>query len=110
MEEIIEEQNNSETENKPKGIKRTATLILVLILVIFAGLYFVKEMQFESTDDAYVETTMVNVSPKVSGQIEEVFVTDNQFVKEGDLVAIIDDADYKVRLAQADANYEKLKF
>jgi membrane fusion protein (multidrug efflux system) len=67
-------------------------------------------MKYQSTDDAYVETTTVNVSPKVSGQIEEVYVKDNQFVNEGDLVAIIDDADYKIRLEQAEANYERLNF
>ena len=113
MEEQIQEQteNNNETEKqKPKGIKRKITAVLVLILLITVVFYFVKEMQYVSTDDAYVETTMVNVAPKVSGQIQEVYVTDNQLVKEGDLVAIIDDADYKVRLAQADANYEKIKF
>ncbi len=113
MEEQIQEQQNQQEETKkekPKGIKRTITIIAVLCLLVAAGIYLVNEMKYQSTDDAYVETTTVNVSPKVSGQIEEVFVKDNQFVKEGDLVAIIDDADYKVKLEQADANYEKLKF
>ena len=86
-------------------------IITIAVIVVAAVIIFILNgMKYQSTDDAYVETTMVNVAPKVSGQIEEVYVTDNQFVKEGDLVAIIDDADYKVRLAQADANYEKIKF
>lgn len=114
MEEKIEtKENQQEKDVKPvktKGIKRTITFILVAILLVAAGFYLVKEMKYQSTDDAYVETTTVNVSPKVSGQIEDVYVKDNQYVNEGDLVAIIDDADYKVRLEQADANYEKLKF
>jgi membrane fusion protein (multidrug efflux system) len=105
--EVVEEK---EQKQKPKGIKRTITFILVVILLILAGAYFINEMQYVSTDDAYVETTMVSVAPKVSGQIEEVYVTDNQHVNAGDLVAIIDDADYRVKLAQADANYEKIKF
>ncbi len=113
MEENTQEkdiQQQKETKEKPKGIKRTITAILVIVLLIAAGIYLFNEMKFQSTDDAYVETTTVNVSPKVSGQIEEVYVKDNQFVKEGDLVAVIDDADYKIRLEQADANYERLKF
>ena len=61
-------------------------------------------MQYQSTDDAYVETTTVNVAPRVSGQIEEVYVTDNQHVNEGDLVAVIDDADYKIKLEQSRIN------
>jgi membrane fusion protein (multidrug efflux system) len=113
MEEQVQEQQNQQEETKqekPKGIKRTITLVVAICLLIASSIYLINEMKYQSTDDAYVETTTVNVSPKVSGQIEEVFVKDNQFVKEGDLVAIIDDADYKVRLEQADANYEKLKF
>ena len=108
MEENIQQQENE--KKKPKGVKRTITAVLVIGLLISAGFYIAKEMHYQSTDDAYVETTTVNVSPKISGQIEEVYVKDNQFVKEGDLVAVIDSADYKVKLEQADANYEKLKF
>lgn len=103
------EELKQEEQPKLKGLKRKLTAVIVVLLLVFAGVYLYKEMKYESTDDAYVETTTVNVSPKVSGQIEEVFVTDNQFVHEGDLVAIIDDADYKVKLEQADAAYEKLK-
>ena len=65
---------------------------------------------YQSTDDAYVETTTVSVSPKVSGEIVKVFVKDNQPVKAGDVVAIIDQRDYKVRLDQAKAAYEKANF
>lgn len=106
QEEQIVEQTQG---NKPKGIKRTLAGIVIVVALVLAGGYLYKEMQYVSTDDAYVETTTVNVAPKVSGQIEAVYVTDNQYVKAGDLVAIIEDADYKVRLAQADANYEKIK-
>lgn len=110
MEEKIQEQTTTEeVKQKPKGIKRTIGLVVAIIAAISAGVWIVNEMQYQSTDDAYVETTTVNVSPKVSGQIEEVYVTDNQFVKEGDLVAVIDDADYKVKLEQADSSYEKIK-
>ena len=111
MEEKRHEQESVETteKQKPKGIKRTIALTVMVIVFIAVGIWVVNEMQYQSTDDAYVETTTVNVSPRVSGQIEEVYVTDNQFVKEGDLVAVIDDADYKVKLEQADSSYEKIK-
>lgn len=104
-EQVIEQTQ----EHKPKGIKRTIGAIIIVILLILAGCYLYNEMQYVSTDDAYVETTTVNVAPKVSGQIQEVYITDNQYVNAGDLVAIIEDADYKVKLAQADATYEKIK-
>ena len=109
-EQNIEQQADQETKKPSKKIKRKIAFVIITILLVFAGFYLVKEMQYESTDDAYVETTTVNVAPKVSGEILEVYVTDNQKVNAGDLVAIIDDADYKVILAQANANYEKIKF
>ena len=62
---------------------------------------------YQSTDDAYVETHMIQVAPKVTGQIVELKVTDNQKVNEGDVVAVIDKDDYKIRFAQADAEYQK---
>lgn len=104
-----QEQQNVEEVKKPKGIKRTITGIIVIIAIALATLYAIHEMHYQSTDDAYVETTTVNVAPRVSGQIEEVYVTDNQHVNEGDLVAIIDDEDYKIKLEQADSTYEKIK-
>ena len=109
-EQNIEQQTDQETKKPSKKIKSKIAFVIITILLVFAGFYLIKEMQYESTDDAYVETTTVNVAPKVSGEILEVYVTDNQKVNAGDLVAIIDDADYKVKLAQANANYEKIKF
>ena len=114
MEEQIQEQQNVETEEvkdeKATGKKRKIFACVAVLAIVLAGFYIAHEMHFQSTDDAYVETTTVSVSPRVSGQIEDVLIKDNQFVKEGDLVAVIDDADYVIRFEQADANYEKIKF
>ena len=104
-----QEQQNAEEIKKPKGIKRTITGVIAIVAIALVTLYAIREMQYQSTDDAYVETTTVNVAPRVSGQIEEVYVTDNQHVNEGDLVAVIDDADYKIKLEQAESTYEKIK-
>ena len=113
MEEQIQEQQNVATEEvkdeKTKGKKRKIFACVAILAVILAGFYIAHEMHFQSTDDAYVETTTVSVSPRVSGQIDDVLIKDNQFVKEGDLVAVIDDADYVVRFEQADANYERIR-
>lgn len=111
MEEKVENQQAVEEtkETKPKVRKRTILVIVLAIFAVLGGLYVLNESQYQSTDDAYIDTTTVNVSPRVSGQIEEVYVTDNQFVKAGDLVAVIDSADYKIRLDQAEANYERLQ-
>ncbi|WP_020203242.1 HlyD family secretion protein [Cupriavidus sp. WS] len=56
----------------------------------------------ESTDDAYVGGEVTVVAPKVAGYLAEVLVTDNQQVHAGDLLARIDDRDYRAALAKAE--------
>lgn len=95
------------SEKKNKLIKKRFLLPVIIIIVAIAGYFMLlNASKYESTEDAYVETHTVQLAPKVSGQVVEMYVTDNQEVKEGDLVAQIDDTDYKVRLAQATAAYE----
>src|SRR6202161_4384967 len=57
-----------------------------------------------STDDAYVKSDNTTVAPKVSGYLHEVLVGDNERVKGGQVLARIDDRDYKVALDQAKAD------
>ncbi len=56
-----------------------------------------------STDDAYVKADSTTIAPKISGYIAAVLVTDNQPVKAGQILARIDDRDFKVSLEQAKA-------
>jgi len=58
---------------------------------------------FESTDDAFIAARQFSIAPKVSGYITAVPVTDNQHVKTGDVIARIDDRDYRTSLEQAQA-------
>jgi membrane fusion protein, multidrug efflux system len=57
-----------------------------------------------STDDAYVKADNTTVAPKVSGYLHEVLVGDNERVNAGQVLARIDDRDYKVALDQAKAD------
>lgn len=106
MTEEIQTEVKEENHNKKKP--PLWLVITIGIIVLGAVGYFVHDaLRFQSTDDAYVETTTVSVAPKVSGEVVEVLVKDNQYVREGDIVARIDDIDYKIRLEQATAAYEK---
>ena len=104
MEEMQEKQEVKEEKRK---IKKSAIIIMGLVVAGLIAYFVVDTIKYQSTDDAYVETTTVSVAPKVSGQIVEVLIKDNQFVKEGDLVARIDDTDYKVKVDQITAQYER---
>lgn len=92
-------------EQKPK--KRKLIIPLTIIAIILAGGYLFHESHFQSTDDAYVEADIIQVTPKVSGHIIESYIEDNKEVKKGDLVAKIDDDIYIEKYEQARANYEK---
>ena len=97
-----------QTAEETKKKKPLRLIITIAVVALGAVVYFVHDaLRFQSTDDAYVETTTVSVAPKVSGEVVEVLVTDNQYVREGDVVARIDDVDYKIKLEQAEAKYEK---
>lgn len=95
------------TQEKPKMIKRKIALILGIIAAFVVAYFIVDSLKYQTTDDAYIESHMVQVAPKVSGQVVDVLIEDNQKIKEGQLIARIDDSDYKVKYEQAQANYEK---
>ena len=57
-----------------------------------------------STDDAYVQADNTTVAPKVSGYLHEVLVGDNEVVKAGQILARIDDRDFRVALDQSAAD------
>lgn len=82
-----------------------AAVGLVLLLAAGAGgyVYYDAAAHFETTDDAFIAARQFSIAPKVSGYITAVPVTDNQHVKAGDVIARIDDRDYKIALAQAEA-------
>lgn len=109
MEEKNENQQTPETkeDETKKKKKRRILLIVLAIALIIGGLYVYDMLGYVSTDDAYVETTTVSVAPRISGEIIEVYVKDNQQVKAGDPICKIDPRDYQVRLDQADAAYRK---
>ena len=66
--------------------------------------YLTTGRYLESTDDAYVKADSTIVAPKVSGYLAEVLVGDNEPVKAGQLLARIDDRDFKTALDQARAD------
>ncbi|MDO6707251.1 HlyD family secretion protein [Photobacterium sp. 1_MG-2023] len=59
---------------------------------------------FQSTDNAYLQGEITNISPKVSGYIQQTFVSDNDQVQAGQLLAILDDRDYQAAFEKASAN------
>ncbi len=68
----------------------------------YEGTYWWQTGRFMvSTDDAYVQADITILSAKVSGYVASLAVGHNQSVKAGDLIATIDDGDYRLALQAA---------
>lgn len=95
------------TRPRPRRRRRyRAVVIGVPLLVIAAALGYLfwdAGHRFETTDDAFVAARQFAISPKVSGYLVAVPVTDNQHVAAGTVIARIDDRDDLVARAQARA-------
>jgi membrane fusion protein (multidrug efflux system) len=92
-----------------RSVLKRAALGLALVSGITAAADYGYHYQtvgryLEATDDAYVKADYTTVAPKVSGYIAEVPVGDNEAVRAGQVLARIDDRDFRVALDQARAD------
>lgn len=85
---------------------KRATLLLLVLLAIAFFIWSAITRHSLRTDDAVIMADYTLVAPKVSGYIRTVSVTDNQQVKAGDVLATLDDRDFRVALESAQANVQ----
>ncbi len=86
----------------PKGF--VAIVIGLMFAVAGAIGLFLYMRTYESTDDAEIDGNISNLSARITGVATAVYVEDNQYVKQGQLLAEIDPADLQVAVTQAEAN------
>ncbi|RUX20608.1 HlyD family secretion protein [Mesorhizobium sp. M2A.F.Ca.ET.037.01.1.1] len=102
-----------EAPAKKKRSVRSFLLPVIGLALLGAGSYYGYNYWTDgrfmiSTDDAYVQADMSFVSPKISGYIDKVLVSENQQVKAGDPLFVIDNGDYRIAVAQAEAQIATL--
>ncbi|HVY56339.1 MAG TPA: HlyD family secretion protein [Xanthobacteraceae bacterium] len=95
-------------EPPARGGRRKLALLVVLALAIAAGgafgyRWWTVGRFVVSTDDAYVHADNTTLAAKVSGYVETVAVEDNARVRAGDVIARIDDGDYRLAVDSARA-------
>ena len=86
-------------------------LILTLVALTTAaghqGLHWWQHGRFQqSTDNAYLQGDITRISAKLAGYVVETRVTDNQRLQAGDIIAVIEDSEFRARVAQAEAAYQ----
>jgi len=99
-------QATGNDSRRAKLFRAFAIMLLVLGLIVLIWVLFFAGRS-ETTDDAYVGGDTAAVTPLVSGAVAEVRVSDTQDVKKGDVLVVIDDADARVALAQAEAELQR---
>ena len=94
-------------ETMAKGVRKivlSGVAVAALVGGGFGGWHWWTEGRFiESTDNAYVHSDITVVSPKVSAYVREVRVAENQQVQAGDVLAVLDDQDFRAKVAEAEA-------
>jgi membrane fusion protein, multidrug efflux system len=79
-------------------------LLITVVMVTAIGYWILDRRQYEATDNAYLRSNIVLISPKVQGYVTALAIDDNQAVKQGEVLVTIDDRDYQAKVAQAEAD------
>lgn len=105
-----DESADASTDVAMKSKRKKMLSIVAIILILVAVLYAIWVMFFNNsvnTDNAYVGAETAEITSMVSGQVAEVRVSDTQQIKKGQVLALIDNRDAKIALAQAEAELAK---
>ena len=107
--ENIDEKNQIKNSNKKIALKKIFIFIICLVVIgiIFILYWFLYGRTIEDTDDAYVNGSQNIITSQVSGTINKLMIEDTQYVNKGDLLATVDDIDYRLALENATASLGK---
>ena len=103
----MEQETVQNTETTPAPKKKNRMVVrIVLAAVLVGGLYFAYTriaygMAHENTENSQIEANLYPMSFRVGGFVEKIFVADNQAVKKGDTLAILDSRDLAIKVQQA---------
>ena len=104
---------SNDTQNAPAALvgnpRRKKALTIVAGVVAVAGIgwgayEWLVASHYESTDNAYVQGNVIQITPQVSGTVMAIYADDTDFVKAGQPLVKLDPADAAIALEQANAN------
>jgi membrane fusion protein (multidrug efflux system) len=81
-------------------------VIVAIAIIVWGVRWFSYARVHQSTDDARVDASTVAVTSKITERVDSILVDTNQPVKKGQLLLVLDNADEKAKLAQAQANLQ----
>jgi membrane fusion protein (multidrug efflux system) len=104
--ETVTETTAKQKTAEPK--KKNKVFLMVLLALLVAGGWFgfskyTHAQHHEETDDAQVSADISPAIPRIAGYVKEVKVSDNQIVRKGDTLLVLDDRDYRLKVEEAEA-------
>ncbi|MGB8364996.1 MAG: HlyD family efflux transporter periplasmic adaptor subunit [Rhizomicrobium sp.] len=81
--------------------------MIAVVAIASVSWWYVVSLGSVSTDDAYVDASVADITPLINGPVRDVAVHDTQNVKRGDVLVVIDPSDEQIAVAQAEANYSQ---
>ena len=102
------EGNGAEKKGSGWTPGRIIALAVVALILLAVGIYYIiYAMGHETTDDAYTTGFVHQISSRVTSNVTQILIVDNQYVKQGQVLVQLDPTDFQVAVARALANYEK---
>ena len=104
-----------DTTQEQEGVKKkNKTFIIILVVLVSLGGYYgiskyIHGQNNEDTEDAQINGNISPVIPRIAGYVSEVRVNDNQMVKKGDTLVILDAREMKIKVLQAQAALDNAK-
>lgn len=97
--------DGKDEKKKPNPLKNPLVIIgivvAVVVIAVVALIWWLNARQYESTDDAFVDTHIIRLAPQVAGQVSSVRVDDNVLVQPGQVLVEIDSSTARASLDQA---------
>jgi membrane fusion protein (multidrug efflux system) len=103
-EQTAREEKQRKRDVRRRWMLRGLVVVIVVVGIAWALYHFLVGRWYESTDDAYVNGNVVQITPQTPGTVISIGADDNDFVREGQPLVKLDPSDAEVALAQAEAD------
>ncbi|KUJ00662.1 HlyD family secretion protein [Vibrio sp. MEBiC08052] len=104
----MQDHTNEMVDSPRKGQRKKSLatlLVVILIAAIGVGFYYTHYViGHQDTEDAYVKGNLVQITPEISGTVTQIAAEDGDYVKQGQVLVHLDDADAKLAFENATAN------
>jgi membrane fusion protein (multidrug efflux system) len=109
--QVLPRETASQATSPAERRKRLFTIFgaVIVVAALATGLWFWLTANHVTTDNAYVDADLVQVTPLYGGPVAAAYVSNTQVVKKGQLLVLLDDADAKLALSQAQAEFGQVQ-